>query len=93
VADKPTSELISGTGNQTVITIEFDREVNRGLLKNVAGVIEANPAGGFTWEIIASEKADVRAALFQFAVKNNLQVLTIQKSEQKLEDIFKQLTR
>ncbi len=93
VADKPTSELISGTGNQTVITIEFDREVNRGLLKNMAGVIEANPAGGFTWEIIASEKADVRAALFQFAVKNNLQVLTIQKSEQKLEDIFKQLTR
>ena len=35
----------------------------------------------------------IRNELFQLAVKNNLTILTIQKEHQKLEDVFKELTK
>jgi hypothetical protein len=34
----------------------------------------------------------VRKNIFDFAVKNNLVLLSIQKEEEKLEDIFRKLT-
>jgi len=45
-----------------------------------------------TYEI-ESDKTDVRELIFKFAVENNLTVLSMQKSEKGLEEIFHQLTR
>ena len=36
---------------------------------------------------------DIRPAVFQFAVDNNLTVLSLQRDEQKLEEVFQQLTK
>ena len=43
--------------------------------------------------LLISSPRDLRADIFQFAVKNKLNILTIQKEERKLEDVFKQLTK
>jgi hypothetical protein len=48
---------------------------------------------GNTWQITASSKKDIRADIFQFAVQNNLAVLTLKKTEQNLEDVFRELTK
>jgi len=91
VADKPTQELKKSFSNKAIVTVEFDKITSRSALTNIAGVQDARNISGNTWQITSSSDKDIRADIFNFAVKNNLAVLTIQKEEQKLEDIFKEL--
>ncbi|MFL5753836.1 MAG: gliding motility-associated ABC transporter ATP-binding subunit GldA [Bacteroidia bacterium] len=92
VADNDTQSLQrSGKENQ-VVFVEFDKEVSRNALKNIPGVIEARQIEGFKWHIITGAELDIRKEIFNYAVANNFSVLAMQKVEQKLEDIFKQLT-
>jgi ABC-2 type transport system ATP-binding protein len=43
--------------------------------------------------LVASEKSDLRPALFQFAVHNQLVLLTMKEQQRSLEDVFQDLTR
>ncbi|MCX6280049.1 MAG: hypothetical protein NT004_18450, partial [Bacteroidetes bacterium] len=45
------------------------------------------------WQLISEPGVDIRAAVFQFAVDNKLTVLSLQREEQKLEEVFQELTR
>jgi ABC-2 type transport system ATP-binding protein len=44
------------------------------------------------WIIEAEGEEDIRPSIFNFAVKNNLTVLSLTKQESNLEDVFRQLT-
>ena len=46
-----------------------------------------------TWQITTGIEKDIRKEIFDFAVQNKLSVLTLNKEEQKLEDVFKALTK
>ncbi len=91
VADKPTQELKQSSSNKTIITVEFDKATSRSALTQIAGVQDAKNSSGNTWQIVSSSGKDIRADIFNFAVQNGLAVLTIQKEEQTLEDVFKEL--
>jgi len=92
VADDSTSHLQETKGNQQIVTIEFDKAPNESALKNITGITSAKNIKANVWLLVADSAKDIRPELFQFAVQNNLAVLTLNKEEQKLEDIFKQLT-
>lgn len=92
VANDTTQTLQKSTTKQ-VISVEFDKDVNKQALKNLAGVDEVILVSGNSWKIVADPEKDVRKELFNFAVKNNIGILTLNKEEQKLEDVFKQLTK
>ena len=91
VANELTEKLKTKSEKQ-IILVEFDAEVGRNALKNIPGVIDAKLIAGGKWHIVGKENEDLRKTLFQFAVQNNISVLEMQKAEQKLEDIFKDLT-
>ena len=93
VADNPTSELQKGLGDKQAITVEFDKEASRNDLEKISGVLSAKNISGNKWRITSSSTKDIRADVFQFAVQNNLAVLTLQKEEQHLEDVFRELTK
>jgi len=92
VANDTTETLQKNTTKQ-VITVEFDKEVSVKTLKSIQGVEDAILLEGNTWKIISDVEHDVRKELFNYAVKHNLSVLTMNKEEQKLEDVFKALTK
>lgn len=92
VANDQTHTLQQNTTRQ-VVTVEFDTTVSKQVLMQIPGVEDAISAEKNTWKIIASVDSDVRKEIFNYAVKNNISVLTLNKEEQKLEDVFKQLTR
>jgi ABC-2 type transport system ATP-binding protein len=93
VADDLTSNLqTSLRNNKQLITVEFDRETQRNKLKNIPGVLDAKNISNNSWRIEAQSEKDIRNELFQFAVANGLAVLTLHKEEQRLEDVFKELT-
>jgi len=92
VADKSTAEITRTAGNRQVILVEFDKPVAEGELNKIKGVQQVLHSGQNRYEITASEKEDVRTRLFAWAVEKGLTILTIAKSDVKLEDVFRNLT-
>ena len=91
VANDTTNKL-KQVEQQSVI-VEFDGEASRTAIKSIAGVKEAKSTEGKTWIVMGATDVDLRKSLFDYAVKNNLSILSLQKAENKLEDIFKSLTK
>jgi ABC-2 type transport system ATP-binding protein len=75
-----------------VIRIGFDREILPEALSSVANVTLAKPLKDNIWHIEAEGTDDIRPVLFSFAVQNNLTVLSLQKQESNLEEVFRHLT-
>ncbi|MBL7920101.1 MAG: gliding motility-associated ABC transporter ATP-binding subunit GldA [Bacteroidia bacterium] len=92
VANDETKNLQKNTTAQ-IITVEFDKEVSEKLLRKINTIEKVNHLQGNTWQLISTSKDDVRKDIFNFAVANNLSVLTLNKEEQKMEDVFKELTK
>jgi ABC-2 type transport system ATP-binding protein len=93
VANDDTLHLQQNSSAKQVLRVEFDKEVSKSSLKKIEGVIEVNQLEGNNWHIITDADKDIRKEIFNYAVANGLSVLAMQKEEQKLEDIFKQLTK
>ncbi|WP_346861987.1 gliding motility-associated ABC transporter ATP-binding subunit GldA [uncultured Draconibacterium sp.] len=93
VADGGISEIKNQSfkRNQLVVA-EFTSKVTSEQLLSIAGV-KAAVLQHKTWEIEADTSVDIRPAIFEFAVKNQLTLLTLQEQQQNLENVFHQLTQ
>ncbi|MCF8330976.1 MAG: gliding motility-associated ABC transporter ATP-binding subunit GldA [Bacteroidales bacterium] len=92
VADDSTGELHMLNKKAAVVIVEFDKPADKHLLLKIDGISSAEQLEVNTWQIIAESEKDVRSDIFQFAVDNKLKVLSMQKKDQSLEDIFHELT-
>lgn len=92
VANDETRNLQKNTTKQ-IITVEFDKPVEQEKLSTIQGIDQIKYIQNNTWQLSSSSKEDVRKEIFNFAVNNNLGVLTLNREEQKIEDVFKELTR
>ena len=81
------------TKNKQLVTVEFDKAIAAEILLNLPGIHQANPLKGNSWQIEVHGDEDIRPAIFQFAVEHKLSILTLHKEEQRLEEVFKHLTK
>lgn len=93
VANKTIVELQKSKGNRKLITVEFDKKAEKKELIKIRNVLEARELKGNKYQIFSDSKFDLRPALFEFAVNNELTVLQMNMEEQKLESIFQELTK
>lgn len=75
-----------------IIQVEFDKDIKESLLAAIANVTTVKQIKNNLWLLEADGDEDIRPALFSFAVNNNLTVLSLQKQESNLEDVFRHLT-
>jgi ABC-2 type transport system ATP-binding protein len=92
VANQSIDQLHSVSGNRNLLTIEFDQKVKVSELSAIPNVLEANEVGNNLYQLSSDSKFDLRPTLFKFAVDKQLVVLKMNVEEQKLENIFQQLT-
>jgi ABC-2 type transport system ATP-binding protein len=92
VADGPTSSL-KDLKQSKVLLVEFNETTTSSQLKKVDGVQKAENISGNRWKLFSAGQKDVREALFQFAVEQKLTILEVKQEEQKLEEIFQELTK
>lgn len=92
VADDKTQNLKQQKIHQ-IINVEFDNAIDVKILESISGVERVAKVSGNTYRIIASDEKDIRKDIFNAAVQNNIGVLTLTKEEQKMEDVFKELTK
>lgn len=92
VADDLTEVIQQKAHPESILDVEFEMPVEITLLKTVPGVSRVSSPGKNKYRFHSPSGIDLRSDLFEFAVKNNLKILTLQKSESTLEEVFHQLT-
>jgi ABC-2 type transport system ATP-binding protein len=93
VADEEKSKIYSILKrHKQIIHVEFDRNADESDLLTIPHAIKVQQVRKNFWLIEAEGDEDIRSAVFSFAVKNNLTVLSLQKEESNLEEVFRHLT-
>ncbi len=93
VANDDTKNLQQQAFGEYVFKVEFDKNIDHQKLESISGVKKAQKVNDNLWLLTTANDEQVRSAIFEFAVKNNLVLLSIQKEEEKLEDVFRRLTK
>jgi ABC-2 type transport system ATP-binding protein len=94
VADDEKDKIhASLAGNVQTIQVEFSEAPDQEALEQIAGVDRVVFVKEQIWLIQSSEDRDIRKELFDFAVQKNLAVLSMQKQEKTLEQLFQELTK
>jgi ABC-2 type transport system ATP-binding protein len=93
IADDATINLHISNQSDEILMIEFDKPVEQEKLQAIKGVYRANLTETNTWTLTTDATMEIRHELFNFAVGQNLKVLSLQKKEKTLEEIFRHLTK
>ena len=91
VADKKLSELKDD--KEQIIVVEFDYRVEEAFLKQLPKVKSVVNTSGFVYELSFSTSEDMRSKVFDFAHDNELKILQLNKKNQSLENLFRELTK
>lgn len=93
VANDKTESIKNLAKQSNFYLVEFDQPADVRKLKNITGVKAVEKISDTQFRIESRGKADIRNQIFDYAVNNKLIVLTLQKEDLKLEDIFKEVTK
>jgi ABC-2 type transport system ATP-binding protein len=93
VADDSTTNLQHLAKSRTVIHVEFNSAIDPQKLKKITGIVEVKKLDGSRWILITDPLKDIREDIFKFAVDNKIAVLSLHREEQKLEEVFQELTK
>jgi len=93
VADEEKSRIYSVIKRpKQIIQVEFDKAAIESSLAKIENVSAVRLIKENIWLIEAEGDEDIRPAVFNFAVSNNLTVLSLSKQESNLEEVFRHLT-
>ena len=94
VADGSIDQLKGGqfARKQTVL-VEFDRIPDLKALHTIPGLSKIEEISPKTYLAESNSNTDLRPAIFQFAVDNQLVLMTLKEQQQSLENVFQDLTR
>jgi len=91
VANEMASNLTQTTlESNHEITCEFNQYVESSLLKRIEGVLNVKLISDNKYQISAS--TDLRMTIFDWAVSNNLKIITLTEKKRSMEDVFRDLT-
>ncbi len=91
VADD-TLQNLRAAGNTSNIIVEFNHTPDITTLKTAFGADNVAENQGL-WQIKQPDGTDIREQVFDFAVANNLKILTLSQNKNSLEKIFRDLTQ
>ncbi len=97
VADDKLSTLQKGNKDNHVVIVQFKEAIDKSILekiKEVSRVEEAqtSPSTGSEFKLQTNNPEAVRKQLFEIALQQNLNIVSLQSESQSLEHIFKSLT-
>ncbi|MGB9746495.1 MAG: gliding motility-associated ABC transporter ATP-binding subunit GldA [Bacteroidales bacterium] len=92
-AEGDTSAMLSESspGQQTLL-LELNGMISDNDLLSVPGVSAVKNVGNYRWIISGTTEPDIRTTLFAFAVEHGLVVLSLQRKEKNLEEVFREIT-
>jgi len=92
VADNATNKIQTAGKTQT-ISIELNKEVSKDFWKPLNELKDLRNVNAKNWILEFETDKDMREELFKLAVANNLIILSLQKKDKSLEEVFRELTK
>lgn len=92
VADDAVKKLQQRVQGESVVEVEFSQPINEAVLRQLGNVSGLRKTGDNSYEVRATGKDDLRKILFDFAVGQGVSVLNMNKKENSLEEVFRNLT-
>jgi len=93
VADDATRNLANAVRNKNRITVEFSGKIIKEDLKHLSGISSIDQINPNTWVIETEASRDIREDLFKLAVNKDSGILSMNKEELRLEEVFQILTQ
>jgi len=94
VADGSIDQLKGGQfAQKQKVFVEFDKSPNLEVLRKIQGLRKIEPVNATTFIAESDGNADLRPAIFHFAVNNQLVLLSLKEQQQSLENVFQDLTK
>jgi ABC-2 type transport system ATP-binding protein len=91
VADNKLNEL-QAADHENIVRVAFQEKVEESILSQLHGVIRWRQTEGNQWELETEDAAGLKKQLLELALKNNLNIVSLQSNQKRLEDIFRNLT-
>lgn len=92
VANDTPEHLQARLAGGTSVIVEFKQKTDAQTLKRIQGVSDAKALQGNYWALYTKKNTDLREQVFLFAKEQGLTLLTLQKEQSSLEDVFHKLT-
>jgi ABC-2 type transport system ATP-binding protein len=92
VADDTLDQLRAKSNNSQSIRVAFKENVEAGLLQALSGVQSVTKISDTEWELFCTNASDVKRLLLELSLQHNLNISALQSGEQRLEEVFRQLT-
>lgn len=75
------------------VLVEFNKELNEELVSKIPLADKVKRVKDGSWLVKNDSGTDIRESIFKFAVEQGFSVLSMQKQEKSLEEVFQELTR
>ncbi len=94
VADGKPGEIAANAGiDKETLLLEFDRKPDSLKIQGIPGILKLKHLSDTEILVETDPAKDMRPVLFNFAVSEGLTVLSMQKREMSLEEVFQELTK
>jgi len=92
VANEVTSNIsVRAQGGTNTIQVEFSEPPPPDKLEKLEGILQIRYVKENIYLIETTHEKDLRNDIFHFAVKNDIAVLSMQKKEKRLEEVFREV--
>ncbi len=93
IADGKASEIVGKNPEVLSVRVIFNEHVKESELLAIKNVKSAELSKGNEWLIMSEGNSDIRKSIMNFAVKNDLTILSLNLQSENLETIFQKLTK
>jgi len=90
--DTPSNIKALATSRGQKVLVEFAEQINPDKLLGIEGITGVQPVSEKTW-LVQGNASDIRPLIFRFAVADNLTILTLNRQDSTLENVFLEITR
>ncbi len=92
VADNTLEGLRKQSAAREVVKVSFRETVSTELLQQLPGVAAVHAFPQNSFELVCTGEHDVKRELLSLSLQRNFNIVSLQSGEQKLEDVFRNLT-
>ena len=93
VANDSIEDLQRRIAAESVVTVEFQKAPPQKALSAISQLKELRELGENRFQLISGPDADLRPALFDFAVEHHIKLLELHKEVYEIDEVFQKLTQ
>jgi ABC-2 type transport system ATP-binding protein len=92
VADDAIQNL-QKAGNNSTLLVSFEQKVPKEMIQKIQGIGKIEDMGNMRWRLYTTKPEELRKAVMQWALNNDINISALQSDTQSMEDVFRSATQ